>query len=62
MLNFLVIYEEKSNKYHEELFELQKQIDDIDKEMVVLRENLNKLQPQQPRIKHQRYLYFWPAS
>ena len=62
MLNFLSIYEQKSNHFQDEILSLKLKIDQIDKEIEVLTENLLKLEPKRKTKKYQRYMIFFCLS
>lgn len=54
MLNFLTIYQERSEKFTEELFGLKGKIEDLDKQLDVLNTNLSKLSPGIEKVKYER--------
>ena len=62
MLNFLSIYEEKSTHFQDEILSLKMKIEQIDKEIAVLTENLSKLEPKRKEKKYQRYDVFFHIS
>lgn len=54
MLNFLLIYQERSGKIADQLFELKDRVEQIEKELNVLRTNLANLSPEET-VKYERY-------
>ena len=56
MLNFLAMYQDRSTKLSDELFELKEKVEEVEKELKVIKTNLSKLESGEGKVKTERYL------